>query len=82
MVLVKAVGALYVRHRGHIKPRADVISLVTVRSVCSDWCAVIGSERSRLTLSRALRLTKVLAACIHLISFYLFFLRRMHSSRG
>jgi hypothetical protein len=49
MIVLKGVVALYARHRAEgLWPRADVMSLNTICSVCSHWCnMVIGSKRSR-----------------------------------
>lgn len=61
LILMKAVVAFYAGHRVHLFPRADVISMVVVSSVCSEWCATVtGSRRSRLKTSNVLRNLKVI----------------------
>jgi hypothetical protein len=61
MVLMKAVIGLHARHRVHLLPRADVVSVVTVSSVCLGWCAVVsGSRRCRREMREFLRNSKVI----------------------
>jgi hypothetical protein len=60
LLIIKAIVGLYARHRVHLQPRADVISLVTVSSVCSEWRAIIsGSRRNRQKIKNILMKTKV-----------------------
>ena len=60
LILTKAVVGLCDRHRVHLEPRADVMSVVTVSSVCSEWCWIINrSRRSRVNISKILKTRKV-----------------------
>jgi hypothetical protein len=46
MILHKSVAAFYARHRAvSLWPRADVTSLVTVSSVCSQWCNIVNDPQ-------------------------------------
>jgi hypothetical protein len=49
MILLKSVAAFHARFRVvSLWPRADVMSLVTVGSVCSHWCSIVNnSQRCR-----------------------------------
>jgi hypothetical protein len=38
LVLTKAFVELYASHCVRLMPRADVISLTSVSSVCAEWC--------------------------------------------
>jgi hypothetical protein len=62
MILFKSVVAFYARHRAvSLWPRADVMSLITVGSVCSQWCnIVIGSKRNRWKIHELINNTKVI----------------------
>lgn len=50
LIVIKAVAALYAYHRIRLLPRADVLSLITVSSVCSEWCSIaLGTKRSQIS---------------------------------
>jgi hypothetical protein len=60
LLIIKAIVGLYAHHRVHLQPRADVISFVTVGSVCSKWRAfLVGSRRNRQKIKNILVKTKV-----------------------
>jgi hypothetical protein len=62
MILVKSVVAFYARHRAvSLWPRADVTSLTTVGSVCSQWCNIVnGSKRSHRIILHLFNKTQVM----------------------
>ena len=60
VILIKAIVRLHVRHRVHLQPRADVFSVVTVSSVCKEWCWIInGSRRSRMKIKKIVQKARV-----------------------
>jgi hypothetical protein len=69
VILHKSVAAFYARFRAvSLWPRADVTSLITVGSVCSQWCNIVnGSKRSRRKIRNLFNKTQVMFN----ISFYL-----------
>lgn len=62
MILTKVIIALNINHRIHLLPRGDVIALVTVSSVCSEWYAIMfRSKRSRRKIRNLVRHSKVIS---------------------
>ena len=60
VILTKAVVGLCGHHRVHLEPRADVMSVVTVSSVCREWCWIINSyRRNREKINNILQKARV-----------------------
>lgn len=59
LILIKAAAFLYARHRMHLLLRADVISLVTICSVCCEWCTII-TKRHLIKLRHLFRNKQVI----------------------
>jgi hypothetical protein len=56
MIAMKAVIALFAIYRVRLLPRADVLSLVTICSVCREWYAVFSTRSyNRRKLGRCLK---------------------------
>jgi hypothetical protein len=56
MIAMKAVISLFAIYRVRLQPRADVLSLVTICSLCHEWYAVFSTRSySRRKLGRCLK---------------------------
>lgn len=63
IILIRATVDMYMRQLVCLRSLGDVVSLVTVNSVCTEWYNIIGrSKHSRKIIRKTLRKSKVFGA--------------------